>query len=308
MANNVSRMSSRSPRANTTMTSRGSVKSFGSKPDSSYKGLLRTLESARKPANTNVRPKLDVTDPEFSSKPSNANKPPKGWTINSGKYAYGPKAPSMASKVANAAKTVAGGVARGALRAAGPVGALVGMTTPTGDGFEAKPSGPLMAGNSKGKGPGGGSLSAPNRTAPSRPGKISVTGGRGVTAFGGSYGSAPKVAGGKGDLQSASRPNSGPSRSGGSGNSKGPAGPLGANSGPSRSGGSSNSRGPAGPNGPNSGPSRSGGSSNKGPAGPLGANSGPSRSTTSSKGPSSGPTSAPARTEPSKVNPGTSRF
>lgn len=236
MANNVTRMSSRSPRANTTMTNRGSVKSFGSNPDSSYKGLLRTLESARKPANTNARPKLDVTDREFSSKPSNANKPPKGVKINSGKYAYGPKAPSMASKVANAAKTVAGGVARGAMRAAGPVGALASMTTPAGTGSD-KPKGPLMTGNSKGKGPGGGSLSAPNRTAPSSS-KMSVTGGRGVTAFGGSSGQAPKVAGGKGDLNSPYRTASGvparttPSRSGGTSNSKGPS--SGPTSAPSR--------------------------------------------------------------------------
>jgi hypothetical protein len=295
---NVTRMPNRSPGVNTTMATRGTVKSFGSKPDSSYKGLLRTLESARKPANTNARPKLDVTDREFSSKPSNVDKygkittgPNKGYTINSGKYAYGPKPPSMASKVANAAKTVAGGVARGAMRAAGPAGALASMTTPAGTGSD-KPKGPLMTGNSKGKGPGGGSLSAPNRTAPSSS-KMSVTGGRGVTAFGGSSGQAPKVAGGKGDLNSPYRTASGvparttPSRSGGASNSKGPAGPLGANSGPSRSGGTSNSKGPAGPSGPNSSPSRS---------------------TTSSKGPSSGPTSAPSRTAPSKANLGTSRF
>jgi hypothetical protein len=283
----------RSPGANTTMATRGTVKSFGSKPDSSYKGLLRTLDSARKPANQNVRPKLSVTDPEFSSKPSNANKPPKGVTINSGKYAYGPKAPSTASKIASAAKGIAGGVARGAMRAAGPAGALASMTTPAGTGSD-KPKGPLMTGNSKGKGPGGGSLSAPNRTAPSSS-KMSVTGGRGVTAFGGSSGQAPKVAGGKGDLNSPYRTAPGiparttPSRSGGASNSKGPAGPSGPNSGPSRSGGASNSKGPAGPSGPNSGPSRSTGAS-------------------ASRGPSSGPTSAPSRTAPSKANLGTSRF
>ena len=254
MAKNVTRMPNRSPGVNTTMATRGTVKSFGSKPDSSYKGLLRTLDSARKPANQNVRPKLDVTDREFSSKPSNVDKygkittgPNKGYTINSGKYAYGPKPPSMASKVANAAKTVAGGVARGAMRAAGPAGALASMTTPAGTGSD-KPKGPLMTGNSKGKGPGGGSLSAPNRTAPSKS-KMSVTGGRGVTAFGG-YASGPKVAGGKGDLQSSNRTT--PSRSGGASNSKGPAGPLGANSGPSRS--TTSSKGPS--SGPTSAPSR----------------------------------------------------
>lgn len=240
----------------------------------------------------------------------------RNYKLISGQAAYGPKPPSTASKIASAAKGIAGGVARGAMRAAGPVGALASMTTPTGDGREAKPKGPLMAGNSKGKGPGGGSLSAPNRTAPSSS-KMSVTGGRGVTAFGGSSGQAPKVAGGKGDLNSPFRTPSGvparttPSRSGGISNSKGPSGPLGPNSGPSRSGGASNSKGPAGPLGPNSGPSRSGGASNsKGPAGPSGPNSGPSRSTgtSTSRGPSSGPTSAPSRTAPSKANLGTSRF
>jgi hypothetical protein len=303
---NVTRMPNRSPGVNTTMATRGTVKSFGSKPDSSYKGLLRTLDSARKPSNQNVRPKLSVTDPEFSSKPSNANKPLSDAKIKAQNAArtkdiiakarantYGPLKPA-ASSVGSTAGKIAGGIARGAMRAAGPAGALASMTTPAGTGSD-KPKGPLMTGNSKGKGPGGGSLSAPNRTAPSRPGKISVTGGRGVTAFGGSSGQAPKVAGGKGDLNSPYRTASGvparttPSRSGGASNSKGPAGPLGPNSGPSRSGGASNSKGPAGPSGPNSGPSRSTGAS-------------------ASRGPSSGPTSAPSRTAPSKANLGTSRF
>ena len=263
---NVTRMPNRSPGANTTMATRGTVKSFGSKPDSSYKGLLRTLDSARKPANQNVRPKFSVTDPEFSSKPSNANKPPKGVTINSGKYAYGPKAPSVGST----AGKIAGGIARGAMRVAGPAGALASMTTPTGDGQEAKPKGPLMTGNSKGKGPGGGSLSAPNRTAPSSS-KMSVTGGRGVTAFGGSSGQAPKVAGGKGDLNSPYRTASG----------------VPARTTPTGSGGA---RGPTGPQGQSrTSPTGSGGAS-------------------TSRGPSSGPTSAPSRTAPSKANLGTSRF
>ena len=295
MANNVTRMPNRSPRANTTMTTRTGIKSFGTNPKSSTEGLLRTLESARKPANTNMSRTAREAAVRASYAPTE-----KGWKVNSGKYAYGPKAPSTASKIASAAKGVAkgvaagaGGVARGAMRAAGPAGALVSMTTPAGTGSD-KPKGPLMAGNSKGKGPGGGSLSAPNRTAPSSS-KMSVTGGRGVTAFGGSSGQAPKVAGGKGDLNSPYRTAPGvparttPSRSGGASNSKGPAGPSGPNSGPSRSGGASNSKGPAGPSGPNSGPSRSTGAS-------------------TSRGPSSGPTSAPSRTAPSKANLGTSRF
>ena len=286
MANNVTRMPNRSPRANTTMTTRTGIKSFGTNPKSSTEGLLRTLESARKPANTNMSRTAREAAVRASYAPTE-----KGWKVNSGKYAYGPKAPSTASKIATG---VAKGVARGALRVAGgPVGALASMTTPAGTGSD-KPKGPLMTGNSKGKGPGGGSLSAPNRTAPSSS-KMSVTGGRGVTAFGGSSGQAPKVAGGKGDLNSPYRTAPGvparttPSRSGGASNSKGPAGPSGPNSGPSRSGGASNSKGPAGPSGPNSGPSRSTG-------------------TSTSRGPSSGPTSAPSRTAPSKANLGTSRF
>lgn len=141
----------------------------------------------------------------------------RNYKLNSGSAAYGKK-PSSLGQIA---KGVAGGVARGVGRLAGPVGALASMTTPTGDGREDKPSGPLMSGN-KSRGPGGGSLSAPARTEPSRP--------------------------------------SGPSRSGGASNSRGPSGPSGPNSGPSRSSspsGPSKSSGPGGPSGPNSGPSKS---------------------------------------------------
>ena len=198
------------------------------------------------------------------------------WKINSGKYAYEPKPPSTALKINKAVKSVAkgiasgaGGIARGAMRAAGPAGALVSMTTPAGTGSD-KPKGPLMTGNSKGKGPGGGSLSAPNRTAPSSS-KMSVTGGRGVTAFGGSSGQAPKVAGGKGDLNSPYRTASG----------------VPARTTPTGSGGA---RGPTGPQG----------QSRTSPAG--------SGKASTSRGPSSGPTSAPSRTAPSKANLGTSRF
>jgi hypothetical protein len=178
---------------------------------------------------------------EIESLDAEANKMLKeasrNYKLNSGKAAYGPKPPSMASKVANVAKGVAGGVARGVGRLAGPAGALASMTTPTGDGREDKPSGPLMSGN-KSRGPGGGSLSAPARTEPSRSGGSSNSRGP----------SGP------------SGPNSGPSRSGGASNSAGPAGPSGPNSGPSRSStasGPSRSSGPAGPSGPNSGPSKS---------------------------------------------------
>jgi hypothetical protein len=262
MAKNVTRMPNKSPPVVSKTYIGGKLKSY---PAPRSGGFTTMKLSPDTPANTNrsvaarnaaIRAKYPTIDD--------------GWKLNSGQAAYGPKPPSTASKVANAAKAVAGGVARGAMRAAGPAGALASMTTPTGDGREAKPKGPLMAGNSKGKGPGGGSLSAPNRTAPSSS-KMSVTGGRGVTAFGGSSGQAPKVAGGKGDLNSPYRTASG----------------VPARTTPSRSGGASNSKGPAGPSGPNSSPSRS---------------------TTSSKGPSSGPTSAPSRTAPSKANLGTSRF
>jgi hypothetical protein len=261
MAKNVTRMPNKSPPVVSKTYIGGKLKSY---PAPRSGGFTTMKLSPDTPANTN-RSKA-AREAAIRAKYPPADK---GWKLISGKYAYEPKAPSMASKVANAAKTVAGGIARGAMRAAGPAGALASMTTPAGTGSD-KPKGPLMTGNSKGKGPGGGSLSAPNRTAPSSS-KMSVTGGRGVTAFGGSSGQAPKVAGGKGDLNSPYRTASG----------------VPARTTPSRSGGASNSKGPAGPSGPNSSPSRS---------------------TTSSKGPSSGPTSAPSRTAPSKANLGTSRF
>ena len=204
---NVTRMPNRSPRATTSMT-RGAATS--KPPKAANANVSRTAREAA------LRAKYPPVE--------------KGWKIISGKYAYGPKAPSTASKIASAAKGIAGGVARGAMRAAGPAGALVSMTTPAGTGSD-KPRGPLMSGN-KSRGPGGGSLSAPNRTAPSRSGGASNSKG---------------PAGPSG-------PNSGPSRSGGASNSKGPAGPLGPNSGPSRSSSASSSKGPS--RGPTSAPSR----------------------------------------------------
>lgn len=198
----------------------------------------------------------------------------KDYRLNSGKYAYEKPATSALGR---AAGNVAGAVARTAGRLAGPAGALVGMTTPTGDKYDDKPSGPLMSG-SKSRGPGGGPLSAPNRTQPSRPqGGIGSDGGLGGPSRGG-----------------------GDSRSGGYGNSAGPGGPSGPNSGPSRSGGSSGSMGP-------SGPSRSG-SPSGGPGGPSGPNSGPSRSSSPSSGPGgpSGPNSGPSRS--ASAPKGTERF
>jgi hypothetical protein len=96
-----------------------------------------------------------------------------GWKINSGKYAYQNK-PTFAGNMARGA----GMVARGAMRAAGPAGALVGMTSPAGAGSD-KPVGSPMRGNSPGvgRGPGGGSLNAPARTAPSRSSTPSYGGG-----------------------------------------------------------------------------------------------------------------------------------
>jgi hypothetical protein len=272
MANNVTRMPNRSPRANTTMTTRSGIKTFGTNPSSSTKGLLNTLESARKPANTNKsKAALDALRQRANVSKSGkiTSGPNKGYTINSGKYAYGPKTPSAGS----IAGKVAGTVARGAMRAAGPVGALVGMTTPAGDEQSAKPRGPLMTGNAKGKAPRSDALSAPARTAPSRPGRaLGVTGGRGVTAFGG-Y-TAPKVAGGKVD--------------------KGTLGTA-----PSKtSSGRGNMSGVGGGGG--------GGGGSTGTRGSSTASSKASPSRTS--GPFSGPTSAPARTAPSKANLGTSRF
>jgi len=245
MAKNVTRMPNKSPPAVSKTYIGGKLKSY---PAPRSGGFTTMKLSPDTPANTNrsraareaaIRAKYPTIDD--------------GWKLNSGQAAYGPKPPSTALKINKAVKSVAkgiasgaGGIARGAMRAAGPAGALVSMTTPAGTGSD-KPKGPLMTGNSKGKGPGGGSLSAPNRTAPSSS-KMSVTGGRGVTAFGGSSGSAPKVAGGKGDLNSPYRTAPGvparttPSRSGGTSN-KGPAGPSGPNSSPSRSGGASTSKG-----------------------------------------------------------------
>lgn len=281
MANNVTRMPNRSPRANTTMTTRSGIKTFGTNPSSSTKGLLNTLESARKPANTNKsKAALDALRQRANVSKSGkiTSGPNKGYTINSGKYAYGPKTPSAGS----IAGKVAGTVARGVMRAAGPVGALVGMTTPVGIGSD-KPKGPLMAGNTKGKAPRSDALSAPARTAPSRPGRaLGVPGGYGVTAYNVSY-KGPKVAGGKGDLKSTGRP---PGTFGGS--SKAPA----------TSSGRGNTSGVGG-----------GGGGGGGSTGTRGSSTASSKASPSrASGPSSGPTSAPARTAPSKANLGTSRF
>lgn len=297
MANNVTRMPNRSPGANTTMTTRSGIKTFGTNPSSSTKGLLNTLESARKPANTNKsKAALDALRQR-----NNVGKygkittgPNKGYTINSGKYAYGPKAPSAGS----IAGKVAGTVARGVMRAAGPVGALVGMATPVGVGSD-KPKAPLMAGNAKSKGPGGGVLSAPARTAPSRPGKaLGVPGGYGITAYGYTGYKGPKVAGGKVDRGTIS----GPTVAGGKGDLKSTGRPPGTFGGSSKAPATSSGRG-------NTSGVGGGGGGGGGSTGTRGSSTTPSKAQPSrTSGPSRGPTSAPARTAPSKANLGTSRF
>ena len=175
----VTRMPNRSPKVTTSMT-RGTATS--KPPKAANANVSRTAREAA------LRAKY----------PSS-----KGVKINSGSFAYGkkPSAPSMAGKIAK-------GIARGVGRLAGPAGALVSMTTPAGTGSD-KPRGPLMSGN-KSRGPGGGSLSAPNRTAPSRSGGASNSKG---------------PAGPSG-------PNSGPSRSTGASTSRGPS--SGPTSAPSR--------------------------------------------------------------------------
>lgn len=181
----------------------------------------------------------------------------KDYKLNSGRAAYEKPNTSTGTRIAGAIASTAGRLGLRGL--AGPVGALVGMTQPVGEGSD-KPSGPLMSGE-KNRGPSGGSLSAPNRSEPSRSGSS-----RGPSGPSG--------------------PNSGPSRSeGGSSNSRGPSGPSGPNSGPSSST-SSRGSGPAGPSGPNSGPSTSSSSASRGsgPGGPSGPNSGPSTSSSGSLG------------------------
>lgn len=161
MADNITRLPNKSPARSTTMVSKGRTNII---PEPKA-GQLYRLPTQTSPANKNV--------PRFTRENAIRAKNPQTNKINSGKFAYGPKpstAPSMGAKIA-------GTVARGVLRAAGPVGAMAGMIRPAGAGSD-KPTGPLMKGNSK----------------PS--GKISVPGGRGVTAFGGSS-KPPKSTGGK---------------------------------------------------------------------------------------------------------------
>jgi hypothetical protein len=155
MADKVTRIPNRSPKASTTMVSRGAVR--GVYPTPQAFSLYR-LPSQGVPANKNVS--------RFDREQAIRAKSPTKQVINSGKYAYGPKPaakPSMGTKVAGAL----GSVARGAMRFAGPAGALVGMTKPAGVGSD-KPRGPLMKGNSPGVGRGPSSkLDAPVRSGAS---------------------------------------------------------------------------------------------------------------------------------------------
>ena len=161
MASNIRNFPNRAPRANTTLFNqeRG-FRFFGEKPKNpasdSYRGLLRTIDSARKPANKNIRSKLDVTDSEFSSRPTNKNRPSKPSVKSAG---------------------IAGAALRCAARFAGPVGALVSSTRPAGAGSD-KPRGPTMRGNTKpsGTSTAWGGKSAP-RGGPSGPPRGGPSGG-----------------------------------------------------------------------------------------------------------------------------------
>ena len=199
----------------------------------------------------------------------------KSYKLNSGKAAYGtPKAtgPSVASRVLGAAG-----------RFAGPVGVLVGMTTPAGVGSDKPPKGikgmsqrDQAAANAatSAKRPTSSGLSAPARTTPSgsaRPTSNSLNApARTSYSSGGPKTTSASSSGGM---------RSGPGSTGGSKTSS-----------PSRSAPSGGMR---------SGPGSTGGSKTA---------SSTKSSPTKSTGPSRGPTSAPSRTSPSKSNLGTSRF
>jgi hypothetical protein len=154
----------RSPKANTTMLSRERGFTFyGDRPkdpaSDSLRGLYRTAEST--PANENKT--IRARERDIARLNNEADRMLKS--------ARGSKVPSLGARAARAA----GMVARGAARVAGPVGALVGMTTPTGDGREARPQRAGMslreqsAANraTMAKRPTSSPLTAPARTSPS---------------------------------------------------------------------------------------------------------------------------------------------
>lgn len=202
MAKNVTRMPNRSPKVVSRIYRAGEDQFV---PDSDGQTSRRSMG---RPANANVSGA--TREAAIRAKyPAN-----KGWKVNSGKAAYGPKPASTASKIAAGAGRVAGAVVRGAGRiAGGPAGALVSMTQPAGEGSD-KPSGPLMSGaRERGKGPSS-SLSAPSRTAPSRSGSS-----RGPTS-GPSQSSGPSRGPTSAPSRTAPSKPSAPSKS--SGPSKGP--------------------------------------------------------------------------------------
>jgi hypothetical protein len=173
MAKNVTKLPDRSPRVTSkTYTTKQGVRSYPSPKGGNFETFRLTPD---KPANTNV----SRANREAAIR-SKYRGTPKGTVITSGKYAYGPKPAPGPSAVSR----VAGSLARGALRAAGPIGALFSMTSEAGRGSD-KPSGPLSKSKTATKSPGGGSLSAPSRTTPSK-----------STSSGGKMGSKSSQSGG----------------------------------------------------------------------------------------------------------------
>lgn len=154
----VTNFPNKSPTATTKMYVNGRASQY---PSPKGGGWVAVKLSPDKPANANV-PRATREAAIRSKYPANP-----GRVLNSGKAAYGPKPASFAQSASNAAARGAGAVARGALRAAGPVGALVGMTTPAGEGSD-RPAGPRMKGNAEQmRGARVGPTQAPNRTAQS---------------------------------------------------------------------------------------------------------------------------------------------
>jgi len=161
----ITKMPNRSPRVTSkTYTPKQGVRSYPSPKGGGWETVRLTPE---KPANRNV-PRA-TREQAIRAKYAST---PKGTVINSGKYAYGPKTPAGPS----VASRVAGAIGRNALRAAGPVGALVGMTTPVGVGSDKPPKGisgmslkDRSAANkaTSAKRPTSNSLNAPARTSPS---------------------------------------------------------------------------------------------------------------------------------------------
>lgn len=167
MANNISRMPNRSPSVVSKTYIGGRTQSI---PAPRGGGFTTIKISPDKPANANVT--RTAREAAIRAKYPTG----KGVKIISGKYAYGPKAPSAGKIAGKIAGKVAGTVARGALRAAGPVGALVGMTEPAGLGSDKKPKGikgmslrEQSAANkaTSAKRPTSSALNAPARTSPS---------------------------------------------------------------------------------------------------------------------------------------------